>query len=102
MTSPETTWFLIKVVNGQPPHMMAAQNVIGTETMAHIASIGVGGLTAPPTVAWCTAATITPTASANIVNRIPLTGSLALAAKAGCLVPQVTAMTIWIGITQRR
>ena len=32
-------------VNGQPPHMIAAQNVMTTETMLHMASIGVGGLT---------------------------------------------------------
>ncbi len=70
--------------------------------MTHMASIGTGGLTRPPTAAWCTAATIAPTTSANSVNKIPLTGSAVLAANAGCLPPQVTAMTIWIGITQSR
>ena len=50
MTSPAATGFLTTAVNGQPPHMIAAQNVMTTDTMLHMASIGVGGLTPPPIV----------------------------------------------------
>ena len=91
----------MSVVNGQPPHMIAAQNVITTETMLHIASIGVGGLMPPPIVACATAVTTTPTTSVVSVRTRPFAGCCSPATKPG-LLPHVTAVTICIGMVQSR
>ena len=91
----------MSVVNGQPPHMIAAQKVITTDTIAHMASIGVGGLIAPPIVPWVTAVTMTATTKVVAVSISPLTGCTCPSAKLG-LLPHVTAVTIWIGIAQSR
>src|SRR5262249_9906724 len=92
---------LIIAVKGQPPHMIAAQNVMTTDTMAHMTSMGVGGLIPPPIIAWLSAATIAPTTSVVAVRRRPFIGCGCVAANAG-LLPHITATMICIGITQRR
>ena len=81
--------------------MIAAQNVMTTETMLHMASIGVGGLTRPPIVTKHTAATTTPTASVVRVSTRPLAGC-GLAATNPGFAPHMTATTICIGMTQSR
>ena len=50
MASPAAAGFLNSRLKGQPPHMMASQNMMITEVMMHMASIGGGGLMPPPTV----------------------------------------------------
>ena len=55
----------------------------------------------PPIVAWVTAVTTTPTASVISVSTRPFAGCASPAAKPG-LLPQVTAVTICIGITHSR
>ena len=50
MVKPAAIGFLMTFVNGQPPHMIASQNVVRTEMMMHMASMGAGGLMLPPTV----------------------------------------------------
>ena len=74
MTSPAATGFLIKLVKGQPPHMMASQKVMITDAMMHMASIGGGGLTPPPTVKKWATATTAPTPRASSVSKMPLAG----------------------------
>ena len=81
--------------------MIAAQNVMTTDTMLHMASIGVGGLMRPPIATWQTAATTTPTTSVVRVSTAPFAGWLR-AGDETRVGPQVTAATICIGITQRR
>jgi hypothetical protein len=81
--------------------MIAAQNVITTDTMAHMAAIGVGGLMPPPIVACVTAVTTTPTTIVVNVSATPLAGCCSPATKPG-LLPQETATTICIGIMHSR
>src|SRR4051794_10375522 len=81
--------------------MIAAQNVITTETMAHIVAIGVGGLMPPPIATCVTAVTTAPTASVTAVSASPLFGCGCCATHGG-LLPQVTAATICMGMMQRR
>src|SRR5262245_40806705 len=102
MTRPAAIGFLMTFVNGQPPHMMAAQNVTGTDTITQCARMGAGGVTSAPTNSNASTATTAPTTSANIVSSRPRKGCGAFAAAGGCALPQVTAMTIWIGITHSR
>src|SRR5271154_1228472 len=80
--------------------MIASQNVMITDVMMHIASIGGGGLMPPPTTVKWTTATIAPTTSAISVSRIPFVGWEHVAAKLGCLQPQVTDATISMGMKQ--
>src|SRR5215475_6736954 len=102
MTRPAAIGFLMTFVNGQPPHMMAAQNVTGTATITQCARMGAGGVTPAPTIFSASAATMAPTTSANNVSSRPRRGFGAFAAADGWALPHVTAMTIWIGITQSR
>src|SRR5262249_14526585 len=66
------------------------------------ARMGAGGVTPAPTIFSASAATTAPTTSANNVSRRPRNGCGAFAAADGWALPHVTAMTIWIGITQSR
>src|SRR5262245_14200753 len=81
--------------------MIASQKVMTTDTMAHIASIGVGGSIPPPIVAWVSPATTVPMMNVDTISTSPFIGCACRAANAG-LPPQVTTVTICIGIKQRR
>src|ERR1700729_78382 len=73
-----------------------------TEAIMHCENIGVGGLTLVPTPVQCANATTAPTTRTNRLNRMPRTGCQRSAAKRGCFMPQVTPMTISIGMMQIR
>ncbi len=83
MVSPAATGFLISVVKGHPPNMIANQNMMTTDAMMYMLSIGVGGAMAPPTKAWQAAPAMNPTTSVHSTSRSPLTGWLREAAKPG-------------------
>src|SRR5579862_917920 len=92
----------MSAVNGQPPHMIAMQKVTTTEAIMHCANMGVGGLMLPKAPAQCSSATTAPMARVNRLNRIPRTGCDRPAMNAGCFIPQVTPMTISMGMMQIR
>ena len=89
-------------MNGQPPHMIAAQNVTTTDTMLHMASIGVGGLMRPPIATWQIAATTSADDQRRERQQQALRRLAAVRPRTRGRRRQVTAATICIGITQRR
>src|SRR5207247_5048691 len=100
IAKPAASGCLMWGVNGQPPHMIAAQNITGTQTIVQCAMIGPGGVTPAPMSGISAAPISTPITPQKSVSSTPFIGCDALPANAGCAVPQVTIITICSGMVQ--
>ena len=102
MADSDSIGFLMRAVNGQPPHMMAIQNMMTTDAIKHCVKIGVGGLTLAPTASSARAPTTAASDRRDQAEQNAADGLERSAAKRGCFIPHVTPMTISMGMMQIR